>query len=309
MKKKLIAMGILSLSLLFGNSSADATKYFMQGNKVGSETPYGNNVAIGQYIDVGDAKIYYEVYGEGKPIFIFHGGGVGSSYELGRIIDDLRQNYQVIAVTTRGHGRSEIGRDPLSYEQKANDMATVMKSITNTPAQIIGFSDGAYTAYKVAAMYPELVDRILLPAEDFSSFRRRDDRVRHEKIGDNGKRNEGDPFHDHFFAVAPADHAVVEQDKDSDGQEAAPVCEQHHQDQVDCFQDHGPLPAIIPPKQIKPEIAWSDDPLPIHHAAAEISHVMVSERAGQEGKGSAQHEHHDGEEAVRFYHHFMIFIL
>ena len=161
MKKKLIAMGILSLSLLFGNSSADATKYFMQGNKVGSETPYGNNVAIGQYIDVGDAKIYYEVYGEGKPIFIFHGGGVGSSYELGRIIDDLRQNYQVIAVTTRGHGRSEIGRDPLSYEQKANDMATVMKSITNTPAQIIGFSDGAYTAYKVAAMYPELVDRIV----------------------------------------------------------------------------------------------------------------------------------------------------
>ena len=160
MKKKLIAMGILSLSLLFGNSQADAMRYFMQGDKIGSSTPYGNNAAIGNYIDVGDAKLYYEIYGEGKPIFIFHGGGVGSAYELGRIIDDLRNDYQVIVVATRGHGRSEIGRDPLTYEQKANDMATVMKSLTNTPAQIISFSDGAYTAYKLAAMYPDLVERI-----------------------------------------------------------------------------------------------------------------------------------------------------
>ena len=120
-----------------------------------STTPYGNNEKAGHYVQAGDAKIYYEVYGEGKPVFVFHGGGVGTPYEMGQLIDKLRQNCQVIAVSTRGHGRSEIGHSPLTYEQKAEDMLAVMKAVTNEPAILLGFSDGAYTAYKVASMYPE----------------------------------------------------------------------------------------------------------------------------------------------------------
>jgi len=127
----------------------------------GSKTPYGNNVSAGHYVQANDAKIYYEIYGTGEPIFVFHGGGVGTPYELGALIDQLSKDHQVIAVSTRGHGRSEIGHTPLSYEQKANDMITVMRAVTKKPAAIIGFSDGAYTAYKVAAMYPESVDRVV----------------------------------------------------------------------------------------------------------------------------------------------------
>ena len=40
-------------------------------------------------------------------------------------------------------------------------MLAVMKEITNEPAVLLGFSDGAYTAYKVASMYPERVDRVV----------------------------------------------------------------------------------------------------------------------------------------------------
>lgn len=109
----------------------------------------------------GDAKIYYEVYGEGKPVFVFHGGGVGTPYEMGQLIDKLLQNYQVITVSTRGHGRSEIGHLPLTYEQKANDMLAMMKEVTDEPMVLLGFSDGAYTAYKVASMYPERVDSVI----------------------------------------------------------------------------------------------------------------------------------------------------
>ncbi|MBO5651236.1 MAG: alpha/beta hydrolase, partial [Selenomonas sp.] len=158
---------LLGAALLFGTAhgtaeSAPAMRYFMQqpGNYA-STTPYGNNEKAGHYVQAGDAKIYYEVYGEGKPVFVFHGGGVGTPYEMGQLIDKLRQNYQVIAVSTRGHGRSEIGHSPLTYEQKANDMLAVMKEVTDEPAVLLGFSDGAYTAYKVASMYPERVDRVI----------------------------------------------------------------------------------------------------------------------------------------------------
>ena len=82
-------------------------------------------------------------------------------HKMGQLIDKLRQNYQVITVSTRGHGRSEIGQLPLTYEQKANDMLAVMKAVTKEPAILLGFSDGAYTAYKVVSMYPERVDRVI----------------------------------------------------------------------------------------------------------------------------------------------------
>lgn len=142
--------------------SASAIRYFNQQSGIQVSTvPYGNNEEAGNYVQAGDAKLYYEVYGKGKPLFVFHGGGVGTPYEMGQLIDKLRQDYQVIAVSTRGHGRSEIGHSPLTYEQKAEDMLAVMKKVTNEPAVILGFSDGAYTAYKVASMYPERVDRVV----------------------------------------------------------------------------------------------------------------------------------------------------
>jgi hypothetical protein len=41
----------------------------------GARAPYGDNPAAGAYIQVDGARIYYESYGEGRPIFFFHGGG------------------------------------------------------------------------------------------------------------------------------------------------------------------------------------------------------------------------------------------
>ena len=159
--KKKFLIGLLSFGLIFGSSSVDAARYFMQGDAKGSCTPYGDNVKVGKYAQVSDAKIYYEVYGKGAPVLILHGGGVGTPYEMGKFIDDLKKNYQVIVMSTRGHGRSEIGHTPLTYEQKADDALAVIKEVTNKPVKIIGFSDGAYTAYKIAAMYPAQVERVV----------------------------------------------------------------------------------------------------------------------------------------------------
>ena len=159
MKKK-IFIGLLSLSLIGGSATADAARYFMQGDAQGSSTPYGDNLKVGKYAQTDDAKIYYEVYGKGEPILILHGGGVGSPYEMGKIIDVLKKNYKVIVMSTRGHGRSEIGHSPMTYKQKADDAVAVLNAVGEKSAQIIGFSDGAYTAYEIAALYPERVERI-----------------------------------------------------------------------------------------------------------------------------------------------------
>ena len=166
-KKSVLAGAVLCLSLLISVACAAATtpagglRYFHQpADTAGSATPYGNNAAAAHSVRVGDANIYYEVYGEGRPIFVFHGGGVGSPYELGKIIDELRKTYKVVVISSRGHGRSEIGHSPMTLRQKAEDMLAVMEKITDRPAPLLGFSDGAYTALEVAALKPAAVERV-----------------------------------------------------------------------------------------------------------------------------------------------------
>ncbi len=126
-----------------------------------NEIPYGNNSKAGHYVQAGDAKIYYEVYGKGQPMVILHGRIVGSIYEMHQFIDSFSKSYQVIAISTRGHGKSEIGNTPVTYEQKANDVIAVINAVTRDSVTILGFSDGAYTGYKVASMYPARVKKLI----------------------------------------------------------------------------------------------------------------------------------------------------
>jgi len=133
----------------------------MQFERKGSSTPYGNNTEVGQYAKTTDAKIYFEVYGEGKPLLVLHGGGLGCPYELGEFIDKFRSHFKVIVFVIRGHGKSEIGTTPLVYEQRATDIIAVLDNVTKDPVSVFGFSDGAYAAYKLAEMYPERVERIV----------------------------------------------------------------------------------------------------------------------------------------------------
>src|SRR6476660_2661785 len=126
-----------------------------------NEIQYGNNPKAGHYANAGDAKIYYEVYGKGQPIVVLHGGIFGSTYEMFQFIDSLSKSYQVIAVSTRGHGKSELGTETITYEQKANDVIAVINAVTKDSVIVLGFSDGGYAGYKLASMYPGTVKKLI----------------------------------------------------------------------------------------------------------------------------------------------------
>jgi len=144
-----------------GQTQIQLRRFMQPGPSAVNETQYGNNSKTGHYANAGDAKIYYEVYGKGKPIVILHGGIFGSTYEMYQFIDSLSKYYQVIAVSTRGHGKSELGTKPISYEQKANDVMTVINAVTKDSVIILGFSDGGYAGYKIASMYPQRVRKLI----------------------------------------------------------------------------------------------------------------------------------------------------
>ncbi len=133
-----------------------------QPPNVVNKTPYGAIEKAGHYVQAKDAKIYYEVYGKGQPIVLLHGGLFGSIIEMSDFIDQLKDDYQVIAINTRGHGKSALGTEPLTLQQRANDAMAVINAVTKDSVTVIGFSDGGYTAYQLAAMYPHRVKKMVV---------------------------------------------------------------------------------------------------------------------------------------------------
>ncbi|WP_052731179.1 alpha/beta fold hydrolase [Spirosoma radiotolerans] len=126
-----------------------------------SSIPYGHNPETGHYYNVGDAKIYYELYGQGKPVVLLHGGLFGYIDEYEFLIPKLAQTHQVIAIGTRGHGKSEIGTRPFSYQQLADDAYQVVRHLTKDSVLVLGFSDGGITGYNLTATHPELVRKLI----------------------------------------------------------------------------------------------------------------------------------------------------
>lgn len=162
---KSIVFFMLSVFALSAYSQEQPTKallHFMQAAPSSANAiPYGANPKAGHYIKSGDAKIYYEVYGKGKPLVILHGGIVGSTIEMHEFIDSLSKYYQVIAISTRGHGKSAMGSQEPSYDVKAEDVNTIIKAETKDSVTVLGFSDGAYTGYFLAASHPDKVKKLI----------------------------------------------------------------------------------------------------------------------------------------------------
>jgi pimeloyl-ACP methyl ester carboxylesterase len=158
---KVIAVLFITLSCTCANGQQNLRRAFQPPGVV-NKIPYGANSEAGKYLQLKDAKIYYEVYGKGQPIVLLHGGLFGSIMEYADLIDKLKQDYQVIAISTRGHGKSELGRVPLTLEQRANDVLDVINSVTKDSVIIVGFSDGGYSAYQFGAMYPAKVRKMIV---------------------------------------------------------------------------------------------------------------------------------------------------
>lgn len=108
-----------------------------------------------------DIQLHYTESGSGQPLILLHGNGEDSSYFVHQIAC-FSKEYRVIAVDTRGHGKSPRGEAPFTIRQFAQDLAEFMNAHAIEKANILGFSDGGNIALIFALTYPERVDRLIL---------------------------------------------------------------------------------------------------------------------------------------------------
>lgn len=106
-------------------------------------------------------KLYYEEKGMGQPMVLLHGNGEDSSYFKNQI-EYFSKKYRVIAVDTRGHGKSERGTASFTLRQFARDLKQFLDEMGLRRIILLGFSDGGNIALIFTILHPQYVDRLIL---------------------------------------------------------------------------------------------------------------------------------------------------
>lgn len=108
-----------------------------------------------------DIKLNYIDKGTGEPLILLHGNGEYLEY-FEHQIEYFSKEYRVIALDTRGHGKSPRGIKPFTIRQFADDLKDFMDELEIEKAHILGFSDGGNIAMVFAMKYPERVNRVIM---------------------------------------------------------------------------------------------------------------------------------------------------
>jgi pimeloyl-ACP methyl ester carboxylesterase len=119
------------------------------------------NGTVGDYIDIGGLRMYYERRGRGTPLVLLHGAmGTIESCFAG-LLPELTRHFDVVAPEMQGHGRTRDTNRPLTYEGMARDTAALLAALAIERAHLVGYSMGGGVALQLALDRPELVDRLV----------------------------------------------------------------------------------------------------------------------------------------------------
>jgi len=111
-------------------------------------------------IKVNNIELYYEKYGKGKPIILIHGNQ--ESHEIfDKLIEKLKNNYEVYAIDSRCHGNSDNPNE-ISYNLMCNDIIEFIKELNIEKPILYGFSDGGIIGLLVAIKEQELLSNLII---------------------------------------------------------------------------------------------------------------------------------------------------
>ena len=108
-----------------------------------------------------EIALNYIEAGEGFPLVLLHGNGEDYTY-FKRQMEPFSQQYRVIALDTRGHGKSPRVTAPFTLEQFAGDLKEFLDQRGITKCHLLGFSDGGNIALLFALRYPQYVEKLIL---------------------------------------------------------------------------------------------------------------------------------------------------
>ncbi|MCL1943798.1 MAG: alpha/beta hydrolase [Candidatus Azobacteroides sp.] len=120
------------------------------------------------FVDSGDADIYCELFGieSNRTMVLLHGNGEDLHY-FDPQISCFSSNYNIVAIDSRGHGRSTRGTKSLDFSTMTKDVLNVLNTLQIDKAHLLGFSDGANLALYLALSAPDRFFSIILTGANY----------------------------------------------------------------------------------------------------------------------------------------------
>jgi pimeloyl-ACP methyl ester carboxylesterase len=128
-----------------------------------------NKPAESGYAPVNGIKVYYEVYGEGKPLVLLHGSFYTIEMNWGQLIPELSKTRKVIAIEFQGHGHTPFSERKLDLATLASDVEGVMNYLKVDSADVAGYSMGGSVAYQLAIQSPKQVKKLVIISSTYKS--------------------------------------------------------------------------------------------------------------------------------------------
>ena len=121
------------------------------------------------YVPVNGIKVYYEVYGAGRPIVLLHGAFMTIEGNWGQLIPELSKTRKVIAIELQGHGHTPYSDRKLDFATLASDVEGVMDHLKVDSADVAGYSMGGSVAYQLAIKSPKRVTKLVIISSTYKS--------------------------------------------------------------------------------------------------------------------------------------------
>jgi len=106
-------------------------------------------------------ELFFREKGQGNKTIIIVHGLYGSSDNWISVAGEFEDQYRVILIDQRNHGRSPHN-DVHSYEAMAEDLHSLMEKLSIDKAILIGHSMGGKTIMRFSLKYPEMVEKMIV---------------------------------------------------------------------------------------------------------------------------------------------------
>jgi len=113
------------------------------------------------YVDVNGVHMYYEVYGDGSPLVLLHGGVMTIELDFAALLPELVTRHTVIAVELQGHGRTADTGRAITPAALASDVVGLLDHLGIDRAHVLGHSLGGGVALELAVSHPDRVRSIV----------------------------------------------------------------------------------------------------------------------------------------------------
>ncbi|MDX1383446.1 MAG: alpha/beta fold hydrolase, partial [Thermoanaerobaculia bacterium] len=111
-----------------------------------------------QFFDSDGVNIRYKVWGRGEPIVLVHGftASIEANWELPGFIDALDDEFKIVALDARGHGRSDKPHEASAYgDAMGDDVIRLLDHLGIEQAHIVGYSMGGFLTLDLVTRHPE----------------------------------------------------------------------------------------------------------------------------------------------------------